>query len=299
VATNRRRAREIGPRRSQYFSMLTPLLSGLVLIALASAALFAPLMALESPTSGNLSHRLLPPYWSEGGNDRYPLGTDSLGRDILSRIVFGGTHSLTICMVAILLAGSSGSAVGLVSGYFGGTWDALLMRIVDIALSLPSILVGLLFGSLLGPGFPTVVLVMVVVVTPRFARIVRGEVLSLRTREYVVFARAAGASDVRIIVRHILPNLASTIVVLATLQVGTIMLLEASLSFLGIGVPPPQPTWGLMVALGRSMVASAWWVSLFPGLAILVTILAVNVLGDWLRDHWDPKLRLRRRVDGI
>jgi len=187
--------------------------------------------------------------------------------------------------------GIVGTAVGLVSGYFGGRVDSLLMRLVDISLSLPTILLALVLVAAVGPSFGTVVTVLVVLLWARYARLVRGETLAIRERDFIARARVAGASHTRIMVRYIFPNVINSLVVLATLQVGYVILLESALSFLGAGLPRPLPAWGLMVADGRELIVTAWWVSMFPGLAIMLTVLALNLLGDWLRDHFDPKLR--------
>jgi peptide/nickel transport system permease protein len=194
-------------------------------------------------------------------------------------------------MVAIFVGGIVGTAVGLISGYFGGRVDSLLMRLVDISLSLPTILLALVLVAAVGPSFATVIIVMVVLLWARYARLVRGETLSIRERDFIARARVAGASHTRIMVKYIFPNVVNSLVVLATLQVGYVILLESALSFLGAGLPRPTPAWGLMIADGRELIVTAWWVSMLPGLAIMFTALALNLLGDWLRDHLDPKLR--------
>jgi peptide/nickel transport system permease protein len=199
--------------------------------------------------------------------------------------------SLAVSMVAIVVGGVIGTALGLISGYFGGRVDSLLMRLVDISLSLPTILLALVFVAAVGPSFGTVITVMVILLWARYARLVRGETLSIRERDFIARARVAGASHVRIMVKYIFPNVINSLVVLATLQVGYVILLESALSFLGAGLPRPMPAWGLMIADGRELIVTAWWVSMLPGLAIMFTALALNLLGDWLRDHLDPKLR--------
>jgi peptide/nickel transport system permease protein len=254
-------------------------------------AVFAPQVAPYDPLKGSLAKRLRPPMWQAGGGIEHPLGTDKLGRDILSRIIHGARVSLTVSIVAIFVGGIIGTSLGLVSGYFGGRTDALLMRLVDISLSLPTILLALVLVAAVGPSFGTVVTVLIVLLWARYARLVRGETLTLKERDFIARARVAGASHVRIMLRYLFPNVVNSLIVLATLQVGYVILLESALSFLGAGLPRPLPAWGLMVADGRELIVTAWWVSMFPGLAIMLTVLALNLLGDWLRDHFDPKLR--------
>jgi peptide/nickel transport system permease protein len=254
-------------------------------------AVFAPLVAPYDPLKGSLGNRLKPPVWQEGGSINYPLGTDKLGRDILSRIIYGARVSLMVSLAAIVVGGIVGTALGLMSGYFGGRVDAVIMRLVDISLSFPTILVALVLVAAIGPSFGTVITVVVVFLWARYARLVRGETLSIKERDFIARARVAGASHTRIMSRYIFPNVVNSLVVLATLQVGYVILLESTLSFLGAGLPRPTPAWGLMIADGRELIVTAWWVSMFPGLAILLTVLALNLLGDWLRDHLDPKLR--------
>ncbi|HEY7365247.1 MAG TPA: ABC transporter permease [Methylomirabilota bacterium] len=262
-----------------------------LLVILVIPALFAPWLAPHDPLEGRLAHKLKPPAWLPGGTWEYPLGTDPLGRDLLSRLVFGARVSLSVSLVAIVIGGLVGTVLGLFAGYFGGWTDALIMRVVDVAFSLPTILLALVLAVVVGPSFETVIVIVALLLWARYARQVRGEVLSVRERDFVAQARIAGCSHLRIIFGHILPNVTNTLIVLATLQVGYVILLEGTLSFLGVGIPPPSPAWGLMVATGRGLIVSAWWVSFFPGLAILITVLALNLLGDWLRDRLDPRLR--------
>jgi peptide/nickel transport system permease protein len=254
-------------------------------------AALAPQVAPYDPLKGSLSKRLKPPAWEDGGSLAHPLGTDKLGRDILSRIIHGARVSLAVSLVAIFVGGAIGTSLGLISGYFGGRTDAFLMRLVDISLSLPTILLALVLVAAVGPSFGTVITVLVVLLWARYARLVRGETLSIKERDFVARARVAGASHARIMTRYIFPNVVNSLIVLATLNVGYVILLESALSFLGAGLPRPTPAWGLMVADGRELIVTAWWVSMFPGLAIMLTVLALNLLGDWLRDHLDPKLK--------
>jgi peptide/nickel transport system permease protein len=262
----------------------------ILLVVLVIPALLAPCIAPHDPYAGGLGERLRPPVWA-GGSWDHVLGTDRAGRDVLSRILYGARISIFISMVGILAGGGVGTALGLIAGYYGGWIDALIMRLVDISLALPSVLLALVLAAAIGPSFATVLLVVALVLWALYARQIRGSTLAIREMDFVARARVAGSSDLRIITLEILPNVANTLIVLATLQVGYVILLEASLSFLGVGVPRPAPAWGLLVADGRELVVVAWWVAMFPGLAILLTVLSLNLLGDWLRDRLDPKLR--------
>jgi len=255
------------------------------------AAILAPWIAPHDPRIGKLSTRLIPPAWQEGGSTEFLLGTDSMGRDILSRVLHGARVSLVVGALGSLLAGSIGTLVGLIAGYRRRWVDSLLMRLTDITLALPLMLMALVLVALLGASFKNVVIVIVVLLWPYYARSVRGETLVIAQSDFVDLARISGASSTRIVIRHILPNVMPTILVLATLQIALIILLEASLSFLGAGIPPPTPAWGLMVADGRDLIGTAWWISVIPGAAIFVVVLATNLLGDWVRDRFDPKLR--------
>jgi peptide/nickel transport system permease protein len=254
-------------------------------------AIFADLLAPHPPNITSLMMAMRPPFWIEGGSLAFPLGTDHLGRDILSRMLHGGRISLLVAVSAVLGAGAIGIALGLVAGYLGGRTDAVIMRITDAAQAIPLILVSLLFVVTIGQSFANVIVAITVLLWSRYPRVIRSEALAIRSRDYVKLARVAGASHFWIIARHILPNVLASAVVLLTLQVGIVIIIEASLSFLGAGVPPPAPAWGSMVSDGRDYIASAWWVSFFPGLVILLTVMAFNLLGDWLRDRLDPRLR--------
>ena len=228
---------------------------------------------------------------NKGGSMEYPLGTDKQGRDILSRIMHGARISLMVSSLAILLGGGLGTILGMLAAYRGGKTDSIIMRIVDIKLAFPSILLALVLVAAIGAGFTTVIVVIAVLLWARYARVVRGEALSIKQQDFIDRARVSGASNVRIMMRHIFPNLVNTVVVLATLEVGHVIILESTLSFLGAGIPAPTPAWGVMVADGRDLITTAWWIFLFPCLAIVLTVLSMNLLGDWLRDKLDPKLR--------
>jgi peptide/nickel transport system permease protein len=280
-------------RRANLISTLRglPLLPTAIIAILLIMAIFAPLLTPWSPTEQSLVDRLRPPAWIARGSWAHPFGTDLFGRDVLARVIHGARVSLSVALVAIVFAGIIGTFVGLVAGYFGGWWEIVLMRVVDAFLAVPAVLVAIVLASTQGPSFENVVIVIGLLYWPRYARQIRGETLSIKQADYVKLAKIAGCSAPRIIAVHVLPNLVPSLLVLASLQVGSAIILEATLSFLGVGIPPPQPAWGVIVEDGRGMLASAWWISLFPGIAIAVTVLAFNMLGDWLRDRLDPKLR--------
>ena len=261
-----------------------------LMIVLIIPALFADLIAPHDPYKAYLRNRLEPPLFF-GGTTEFILGTDRLGRDILSRVMHGARYALIISLVGIVLGAIVGTALGLIAGYMRGHIEALIMRVVDITFALPSILLALALAVVSGPSFELVIFVVIFVIWGFFARQVRAETLILTELDFVARARVAGASDFRILYKYILPNIVNTIVVLATLQIGVVIVLEATLSFLGIGIPRPVPAWGLLVADGRQLIVSSWWVSFFPGMAILLTVLSVNMLGDSLHDWLDPKLR--------
>jgi peptide/nickel transport system permease protein len=276
---------EAAPGRRLPFVPLT-IISVFVLLGL-----LGPYLGLPDPYEQSLRSRFRPPVWEERGSWQHPLGTDRLGRDMLSRIVWGSRVSLAAGVLTVLLASAFGAAVGLVAGYYGGSVDAILMRATDATLSFPVILLALILAVTAGPSFANVVVAIAVILWARYARVIRGQVLTLMQLDFIAQARIAGAGAWRIITRHLLPNTLNTLVVLVTLQVGYVIIVEASLSFLGAGIPPPTPAWGSMIAEGRDFVTSAWWVSFLPGLVILLVVLAFNLLGDWLRDTLDPKLR--------
>ena len=276
-----------------------PVLPLAMLMLVVFAGVMAPWIAPEDPRKGNLRARMVPPVWLEGGSMEHVLGTDHLGRDILSRIIHGARISLIVAAVTLGLGGTTGTVLGLLAGWYGKWIDEIIMRIVDIALAIPLVLVALVMVVAVGQSFPSelggqtglIILVLAGFFWVRFARLVRGEVLQLKTLDYVALAKVAGASIPRILFVHILPGVINTLIVLATLQVGFVILVESTLSFLGAGVPPPTPAWGSMVAEGRDFLAGAWWIATMPGLAILLTVLSLNLFGDWLRDTLDPRLR--------
>jgi peptide/nickel transport system permease protein len=254
------------------------------------AAILSPWIAPHSAIDPNLASVRLPPAFLENGSFNHVLGTDWQGRDIFSRIIVGARVSLGVAAMCILIGGLIGCVLGLAAGYLGGWVDLLVMRTVDLFLAFPSVLLALIFAVTVGPSFWVVVMVLAFLIWPRYARVVRGEVLSWKSRDFVAQARVAGAGPARIIVVHILPNVMNSVVVLSTLQVGWAIMVEASLSFLGAGVPPPTPTWGGMISDGRNYVDTLWWISVFPGIAVMLVVLSFNLFGDWLRDELDPKL---------
>jgi peptide/nickel transport system permease protein len=268
-----------------------PWVSFAIIAVMVLVAVLAPLIAPHSPTEQSLPDKLLPPAWEAGGSTKHLLGTDVLGRDLLSRLIYGARVSLIVAAVALLAGGGIGLIVGIVSGYLGGRTDSFLMRAVDATLTFPTILIALLLAVSLGPGLRTIAIAITVLIWARFARVVRGEVLAVKARDFVALARVHGCSHLRIMAVHIVPNVLNTFMVLLTLHIGFVIIVEASLSFLGAGIPPPTPSWGQMVSDGRSHIASAWWLSVVPGAAIMLVVLAFNLFGDWLRDWLDPRLR--------
>ena len=268
-----------------------PLIPVFILVVFVVTGVAAPWIAPHDPERGDLRSRNVPPAWEEGGRSEFLLGTDHLGRDLLSRVVFGARISLAVVVVTLGVGMVLGVTGGLVAGWHGGWVDELLMRVVDIKLAIPTILLALVLVLALGQSFMIIVVILAIAVWPRFARNVRGEVLQIKTMDFVALAQVAGASTPRILFIHIFPQVVNTLIILATLEVGIVILLESTLSFLGAGVPPPTPAWGSMVADGRDRLAVAWWISTMPGLAIMLTVLSMNLFGDWLRDRLDPRLR--------
>lgn len=267
------------------------LIGAVLLLAFVLLTAAAPLLPVPGPTQSNLRARLQPPTLSLAGTGAHPLGTDNIGRDMLSRILYGGQLTLAVGAAAVVLGGVVGVLLGILAGYRGGMWDRVLMRLVDIQLAFPLMLLALIIAAALGPSVRNLIIVLALTSWTRYARIVRGQTLAVREREFVQSARAIAASPWRIMTRHILPNVMTPALVVATLELARVIILEAALSFLGLGVQPPWPSWGRMLAEGRTYMASAWWIAAFPGLAIMLTVLSVNLLGDWLRDYFDPKLK--------
>ena len=268
-----------------------PLVPAFLAGVLVVCAIGAPWIAPHDPLRGDLFKSALPPVWDARGSATFLLGTDIQGRDVLSRVIHGARISLVVATVVLSTGGIVGTGVGMAAGYFGGQVDEVLMRIVDFTLALPFILIALVVVIVFGQSFEVLVVLLAVFGWGGFARLVRAETLSLKTRDYVAQARIAGASTPRIMMKHILPGVMNTLIVVATLRVGGLILAESILSFLGAGIPPPTPAWGLMVAEGRSYISVEWWITFFPGMAIFLTVFAMNFLGDWLRDRFDPRLR--------
>ena len=266
------------------------LAGALVLLVVIGAAVFAPYVAPHHPTRQSLIRRFTPPVWAKGGNPAYLLGTDQVGRDILSRMIHGARVSLIVGTAAVVVSLLVGVTLGLLSGFTGGRVDTVIMTIVDVTLSFPQLLLALAFVAALGPSLVTIIVVLGLTGWERYTRVVRAEVLALREKDFVEAARAMGVGSLRMLFRHLLPNTFSSIIVMSTLQVAQAILQEAALSFLGVGTGSAYPTWGQMIALGRDFVSVAWWLPTFPGLAILLTVLAINMVGDRLRDALDPRV---------
>jgi peptide/nickel transport system permease protein len=262
-----------------------------ILVLLLFVAIFGDLIAPRDMYDQDLMQRLQPPVWMAEGTWDHILGTDALGRDIVSRLIGGARTSLIVALVGLLIGGGCGGAAGIVAGYFGRTIDTIIMRLADATLSFPIILFALLLSVSMGSGLASVVIAISIVMWARFARVVRSDVLIIREMDYVKMARISGASTLWILIRHILPNVANTLTVLAGLQIGYVIILEATLSFLGAGISPPTPAWGSMAAEGREYLTTHWWISFMPGITIVITVVAFTRLGDWLRDWLDPRLQ--------
>jgi len=270
----------------------TALFGAVVVAVVLAVALAAPLVSPFDPLGQDLENRLKPPGWQDGAGYIHPLGTDHLGRDILARVIFGARPALLVGVAAVLISGVLGMIAGLLSGYFGGPVDDVLMRLADIQLAFPFILLAIAVIGVLGPSLLTIIAVIGVSSWVIYARVVRGAVLSIREREFIQAAQALGVRDWRVLVRHILPNAFTPWLVVATLDMARVIVIESALSFLGLGVQPPTPTWGGMLADGRVYLSTAWWLATFPGLAILVAVLGINLFGDGLRDTLDPRLKI-------
>src|SRR5579859_2444303 len=264
-----------------------------ILIPFVLIAVFANVIAPHDPTEPVPGAKIFePPFWAVGGSVHTLLGTDYQSRDVLSRLIFGARVSLIVGVMGTIVAGSIGTTLGILSGYLGGWVDQVVMRLTDAWLALPGLVFAIFLATMVGPSMWNIIIILGLIYWTRYARVIRGEVLSLREREFVKLAEIAGASRTRIIIRHILPNVMNSTMVLASLTIGVVIIAEASLSFLGVGVPPPQPAWGSMLADGRSMLmVGDWWLTIFPGLGILLVVLATQLFGDWLRVRLDPQQR--------
>jgi peptide/nickel transport system permease protein len=263
-----------------------------VMLMIVASAVFAPWIAPHDPLTVNIRHRLVPPAWMEGGTGENLLGTDQVGRDLLSRVIYGGRVSLIVGVAAVVLSSTIGVLMGLAAGYFGGRVDWLIMTLVNVMLTFPFVLLALAVIAVLGPSLVNMIVVLGAADWPLYCRVIRSETMAIREREFVTAGRALGMSHLRIVFRQIFPNLVSAIVVIATLQVARVIILESFLSFLGLGVQPPTPAWGNMLGEGRVYMLNSWWIAAFPGLAIFVTTLAINLMGNALRDWLDPHLKL-------
>jgi len=268
-----------------------PTIPALIIITVILCAIFAPYLAPHDPQKIDPKARLTPPAWSEGGSGKYLLGTDSTGRDLLSRIIYGARVSLIVAVIGISISATLGTILGLTSGFFGGITDMFIMRIVDVMMSLPVLFLALAFASVIPSGMYIIILIVAFFGWSHYTRITRGEVLSLKERDFVALARVAQASQKRIMLKHILPNLTNTLTVLVTLDVGGVIMFEAAFSFIGFGVQPPTPSWGNILSEGQNYLTTAWWIATFPGLALMAMVFSCNFIGDWLRDALDPKLR--------
>jgi peptide/nickel transport system permease protein len=269
-----------------------PVFPILILLVLVFTACFAEFIAPHNPEVGSLSQRFKPPAWVAGGSTAHLLGTDHIGRDVLSRLIFGARVSMIVGFTAVIFAGVIGTALGILSGFFGGWVDQVIMRITDTWLALPALTFAIFLAAIVGPSEWNIVIILGAVYWTRYARVIRGEVLSLKERDFVRLAIVAGCSKAKIMRRHLLPNVLNSAIVLATLMLGVVIVTEAALSFLGVGVPPPKPAWGLMLADGKKgLMAGYWWLTVFPGVCIVLMVLSANLLGDWLRVKLDPQLR--------
>ncbi len=263
-----------------------------VLLVIVGATLMAPWVAPHDPLGVDIRHRLVPPAWMEGGTTRHLLGTDQVGRDLFARVVYGGRVSLVVGVFAVLISATLGVLLGLAAGYFGSRTDAVIMTLLNVMLSFPFVLLALAVIAVLGPNLVNMIFVLGIADWPLYARVIRAETLAIREREFITAGRALGMSHPRLMFGQILPNLVSLIVVIATLQVARVIILESFLSFLGLGIQPPTPAWGNMLGEGRVYMLNSWWIAAFPGLAIFVTTLAINLMGNALRDWLDPHMKL-------
>jgi len=268
-----------------------PTIPTVILVVFLVFGAFGSFIVPYEPNKTSFADALTPPWGFEGGSSKHILGTDQLGRDVLSRIIIGASISLQVGIITVVVAGLVGSAVACFSGYMGGKWDLILMRLLDMVMSMPFLVVAIALAAILGASKWNLIIILCLVAWAWYARVLRAEVLKIKEVDFIRLAVVAGVSKPRIMLRHIFPNIVNTLVVLATLNLGSVIILEASLSFLGLGVPPPDPTWGGMVSEGRDYINGAWWLCTLPGIAILLVVLSFNLLGDWLRVRLDPKLR--------
>jgi peptide/nickel transport system permease protein len=293
MATNTRAATFTVPGRLALIRLNGfPIVPAAILVGIALVAIFADFITPYNPEIGSLGARFKPPFWQAGGSEAHLLGTDHLGRDVLSRLIFGARVSIVVGVTAVVIAGVIGTALGIISGYLGGWVDQAIMRLTDTWLALPALTFAIFLAAVWGPSEMNIIIILGAVYWTRYARVIQGEVLSLKEREFVRLAIVAGCSKRTIMRKHILPNVINSAIVLATLMIGVVIISEASLSFLGVGVPPPKPAWGLMLADGKKgLMAGYWWLTVLPGCCIMLMVLSANLLGDWLRVKLDPQLR--------
>jgi peptide/nickel transport system permease protein len=280
-----------GIRRFWKAHRLPPALPLLIVVVFLICAVFAGLLAPHPPNQGELAKRLLPPAGMQGSDFSHLLGTDGQGRDILSRLIYGSRITLLVSLLSIAVTAFIGTLVGLLAGFVGGKVDLVVMRLVDVSMSIPAILIAVLLAGIFGASIQNVVIVVIVLIWPAYARLIRGETLSVKQADFVALARVAGCSRLTIIRRHILPNVLPTVLVLASLHIALVIVMEAGLSFLGFGIPPTYATWGSMIQQGYQSLQTSWWVAVFPCVAVILVVISFNILGDWVRDRLDPKLR--------
>jgi peptide/nickel transport system permease protein len=290
---------QLAPARSGFYRFTRRLLKSkpglfgmIVVVSIVLIAVFADVLATNDPHRINFATKLLPLWFMEGGSVDYPFGTDMLGRDILSRLIYGSRVSLLVGFASVLLGASIGTSLGLISGFFGGAVDSVISWLMNVQLAFPFILLALFIMSAFGGGMTTLVFVLAIGVWVNYGRIMRGQVMSVKENTYIIAARASGVSLPKILVRHVLPNAFSPIIVVASFTMASTILAEAGLSFLGLGLPPTIPSWGQMLSDGRDYISSAWWIAVVPGLMISLTVLGINLLGDWLRDYMDPRMNI-------
>jgi peptide/nickel transport system permease protein len=290
--TSRAATLTVAWRLASFRSEGFPLIPMSILGGLLFIAIFANVLAPHDPEVGSLGERFRPPFWQQGGSEKFILGSDHLGRDVLSRLIFGARVSIVVGFTAVLFAGVIGTGLGILSGYLGGWVDQVIMRVTDAWLAIPALTYAIFLAAVVGPSEMNIVIILGLVYWTRYARVIRGEVLSLKERDFVRLAVVAGCSKRTIMKRHILPNVLNSAIVLGTLMLGVVVVTEAALSFLGVGVPPPKPAWGLMLADGKKgLMAGYWWLTVLPGCCIMLMVLSANLLGDWLRVKLDPQLR--------
>lgn len=268
-----------------------PIFPTLVLSVFIFSGIFAEFLAPHDPVEMNLNEALSPPLWQEGGTIRYLLGTDHMGRDMLSRLLHGATISLRVGFIVVFISGGTGTILAILAGFLGGWVGAVIMRMTDMMLSIPYLLIAIVMAALMGPSVNNVIIILIVLGWTQYTRVLQSEVLRVKEADYIQLAKVAGCSKMRIMLRHVFPNIMNTLVILGTLNLGQVIIMEASLSFIGAGVPPVFPAWGRMLADGRQYITFAWWLCVWPGLAILLVVLSCNLLGDWLRVRLDPKFR--------